>query len=938
MASKQPSNTNSATGASAKSHGTTQGQSGNTNHSRPADDSYWEDRKWDVFNDVSYSPDDMSTGATYNQKALRFIKLMLYVVTCLLVFVCACVSKISFFLIVSQIFIEWPTAADAGANGARSSPTWFLSLWIVVSVPHALSLYRCCKVMMFRNTPWPSVGLFLLVVSVETLHTLGVYTFALRVLPRIDAVYGAMVTSGICFIPGVMRLLNHGRRERWGVAQILLDVLAIALQGTVFAWLFLTLDALNAGIATASLICISLSYWETFVSEASAIPILSQLGKTRNEMRGARHKTYFLVNVWKIVAGLGITAFFAGVAGAPGGAKSIFGDIPAVVVYTTIVQGAASLLGYATVRLVCKIKIQLFSFSLPIVLSTLATVVLLCVRCFFRDPIVSLLPATEEFYWNCPDKEGSKNVTYIMEYYGWMWFFWVASQFWITSHIWTPCIERLAKSNKIFVRPFYCSLLFDVGMQLNRARDERKQNRELLGGIRNTTLGIIPDTLDWDELVNSKVSAEEPSKNLDDITTLLYFCATMWHETANEMKGLMKSIFRCDQDQSARRLARTYFDRKDDDYYEFEAHVFFDDAMETVGGQRLLNEFVRQFISTVGEAARSVTGAAYEPTYQKIATPYGGRLQWELPGGNQLIVHLKDQNLIRKKKRWSQVMYLYYLLGWKLLDQLDGSTAVKQAAADNTYLLLLDGDVSFKPAALLMLIDLMKKNINVGAACGRVHPVGRGPMLWYQRFEYAIGHWLQKSTEHMIGCVLCSPGCFSLFRGSSIMTREIIGRYNNKAQTAAEWIQYNQGEDRWLSTLLLQAGFRIEYCAAADGYTQAPETLSEFYNQRRRWIPSTLANIIDLLLNSRSMVRKNPTISWLYVLYQGLLLFATLVGPGITFIMVVGALTAALPTAATSMSSAWVCFIVNLTPVVIFMFTCIYGSAKTQVKLAASLP
>ena len=22
-------------------------------------------------------------------------------------------------------------------------------------------------------------------------------------------------------------------------------------------------------------------------------------------------------------------------------------------------------------------------------------------------------------------------------------------------------------------------------------------------------------------------------------------------------------------------------------------------------------------------------------------------------------------------------------------------------------------------------------------------------------FEYAIGHWLQKATEHMMGCVLC---------------------------------------------------------------------------------------------------------------------------------------------------------------------------------------
>ena len=44
-----------------------------------------------------------------------------------------------------------------------------------------------------------------------------------------------------------------------------------------------------------------------------------------------------------------------------------------------------------------------------------------------------------------------------------------------------------------------------------------------------------------------------------------------------------------------------------------------------------------------------------------------------------------------------------------------------------------------------------------------------GVMTWYQVFEYAIGHWLQKATEHTIGCVLCSPGCFSLFRASALM-------------------------------------------------------------------------------------------------------------------------------------------------------------------------
>lgn len=39
----------------------------------------------------------------------------------------------------------------------------------------------------------------------------------------------------------------------------------------------------------------------------------------------------------------------------------------------------------------------------------------------------------------------------------------------------------------------------------------------------------------------------------------------------------------------------------------------------------------------------------------KIPTPYGGKLEWELPSGNRLIAHLKDKAKIRHKKRWSQV-------------------------------------------------------------------------------------------------------------------------------------------------------------------------------------------------------------------------------------------------------------------------------------------
>lgn len=141
-------------------------------------------------------------------------------------------------------------------------------------------------------------------------------------------------------------------------------------------------------------------------------------------------------------------------------------------------------------------------------------------------------------------------------------------------------------------------------------------------------------------------------------------------------------------------------------------------------------------------------------------------------------------------------------------------------------------------------------------------------MAWYQMFEYAIGHWLQKATEHMIGCVLCSPGCFSLFRGKCLMDDNVMAKYTTKSSEARHYVQYDQGEDRWLCTLLLQRGYRVEYCAASDAFTHCPEGFDEFYNQRRRWVPSTTANILDLLGDYKSVTKVNDNISFPYICYH----------------------------------------------------------------------
>ncbi len=69
-----------------------------------------------------------------------------------------------------------------------------------------------------------------------------------------------------------------------------------------------------------------------------------------------------------------------------------------------------------------------------------------------------------------------------------------------------------------------------------------------------------------------------------------------------------------------------------------------------------------------------------------------------------------------------------------------------------------------------------------------------GLMVWYQKFEYAIAHWFQKATEHVFGCVLCAPGCFSMFRGSALMDDNVMNKYTKLPHEARHYVQYDQGK------------------------------------------------------------------------------------------------------------------------------------------------
>lgn len=172
---------------------------------------------------------------------------------------------------------------------------------------------------------------------------------------------------------------------------------------------------------------------------------------------------------------------------------------------------------------------------------------------------------------------------------------------------------------------------------------------------------------------------------------------------------------------------------------------------------------------------------------------------------------------------------------------------------------------------------------------------------------------------------------FIVFTGKGLMDDNVMRKYTTRSDEARHYVQYDQGEDRWLCTLLLQRGYRVEYSAASDAYTHCPEGFNEFYNQRRRWVPSTIANIMDLLMDYKRTIKINDNISLLYIFYQMMLMGGTILGPGTIFLMLVGAFVAAFKI------DNWTSFYYNIIPILLFMLVCFTCKSNIQLLLAQIL-
>ncbi|KAL3854410.1 hypothetical protein ACJMK2_013680 [Sinanodonta woodiana] len=930
----------------------------------PEDKKVKKEKSWDVFRTVpseSVSGDNLE----FWRKTFVITKIIACIVLFLTIIVTTVISKMCFILVVSNIFPNNDTDLRSAKQtlaykSKETNVLWVWAMIMIIGAPYFFTICRCLWRLIFMITKRKSfdwVTLFS-VLLIETLHSVGLNALIYYILPNLDPVSGALFCLSVASFPGILKVFYPRQQQDkvskiWKITTSVVNFISVLVHlGSIGLWCYFLVFRQKERNYTL-LVCvifapllISLLWWENYtnVEKDDKEYDGKRLGLVWLAKRAKKQRTKLclIANIWKLILAiiLPIAIFVPGcgldcartlfllelkttkLEGFFGNTNlnynKHFGScsnyLPLVVAAISIFCSGVC---YKAVKTACKITAQVFCVSLPLALTTPVSIAILF-------GIYAGIVTTSTTGCILPFPVWENKATSPAHYLGYItnndW--WMAilagvagylSFLIICNHIWAPEDERLQRTDKLFVLPLYDGALMEQSIGLNRRRHQADAKEE-----------------EMDENVGIEQS---PWKM--DTTPLIYLCATMWHENENEMVQLLKSIVRMDEDQCTRKNFQLLFGRRDPDYYEFEAHIFFDDAFEPHnenGTEYYVNKWVKQLVKVVDVAVCAHYGfdVKTQPAI-KIPTPYGGQLVWKLPGGNKIIAHLKDKQKIRHRKRWSQVMYMYYFLAYKLLNRgLKRRRLIK--VANHTFLLALDGDVDFQPSAVLQLVDRMRKNYNVGAACGRIHPIGDGAMVWYQKFEYAISHWLQKAAEDKMGCVLCSPGCFSMFRGSALMDDNVMKKYTTVPTEARHYVQYDQGEDRWLCTLLLQQGHRVEYAAASDALTYAPEGFNEFFNQRRRWSPSTMANIIDLLTDWKNVTTKNPDISIMYILYQGLLMISSILTPGTIFLLVLGAINMAYPEI-----QLWVSMFINLGPVAIFVLLCFVAKSNIQLTYAAIL-
>ncbi|KAL7420390.1 Chitin synthase 4 [Cryptotrichosporon argae] len=219
-------------------------------------------------------------------------------------------------------------------------------------------------------------------------------------------------------------------------------------------------------------------------------------------------------------------------------------------------------------------------------------------------------------------------------------------------------------------------------------------------------------------------------------------------------------------------------------------------------------------------------------------------------------------------KRDSQVLLLQYLnrvhfdapmcpLELEIYHQMRNVIGIDPTFYE--YIFQVDADTTVEPDSLNRLIACTADDQRIIGICGETKLANERESIttMIQVYEYYISHHLTKAFESLFGSVTCLPGCFSVYRIRTadkgrpvIISSIVIDEYSEpNVDTLHKKNLFSLGEDRYLTTLMMKhfPTYKMKFSADAIAHTVAPSSWKVLLSQRRRWINSTIHNLVELL-------------------------------------------------------------------------------------------
>ncbi|KAL2267442.1 hypothetical protein VTJ83DRAFT_4719 [Remersonia thermophila] len=175
------------------------------------------------------------------------------------------------------------------------------------------------------------------------------------------------------------------------------------------------------------------------------------------------------------------------------------------------------------------------------------------------------------------------------------------------------------------------------------------------------------------------------------------------------------------------------------------------------------------------------------------------------------------------------------------------------------FLFQIDADTVVAADSATRMVSAFIDDTRLIACCGETALTNAKSsfVTMIQVYEYYISHNLSKAFESLFGSVTCLPGCFSMYRiraadtGKPLfVSKEVVESYATiRVDTLHMKNLLHLGEDRYLTTLLLKYHnkYKTKYIFRAHAWTIAPDSWKVFLSQRRRWINSTVHNLMELI-------------------------------------------------------------------------------------------